>query len=79
MAPPPADPPSVEELEAADIPEPPAIAEPAFAATTEPSLEVPEPEDVVTPSAAGEILAAGAAETPHVFTPAAEPEGQSIG
>jgi hypothetical protein len=80
MAPPPADPPTVEELEAADIPDPPAVTEhaaeetPAFAATTEPTLEVPAPvveEDVVVPSAAGEIL--GATPEPRVFTPPVEP------
>src|SRR4051794_39958314 len=62
MAPPPAEPPTVDELEAADIPEPPTVTEalpeppaatedaPAFAATTEPTLEVPAPvveEEVV--------------------------------
>ncbi|HEY6890652.1 MAG TPA: PRC-barrel domain-containing protein, partial [Solirubrobacter sp.] len=88
MAPPPADPPTVDELEAADIPEPPAVSDgaseesaeppaitedaPAFAATTEPTLEVPPVEkDVVVPSAAGEILAA--TPEPRVFTPPIEP------
>jgi hypothetical protein len=57
LAPPPAEPPSVEELESADIPEPStdtgrADEAPAFAATTEPE---PELDDTFTPSAGGPI------------------------
>jgi hypothetical protein len=66
MAPPPAEPPTVDELEAADIPEPPAVA-----AIPEPTLEPVVEEEVVVPSAAGEIL--GATPEPQVFTPPVEP------
>ena len=72
LAPLPAEPPSPAEIEAADIPEPPIASEsepePAVEAEPEPK---PEP-DVVAPSAAGEILAAGAA-APEALAP--EPDG----
>jgi len=88
LAPLPAEPPSAAEIEAADIPEPPiaresepepeveaepeaeAAVEPEPAAQAEPEPE-PEP-DVVGPSAAGEILAAGAA-APEALAPEPDP------
>ncbi len=80
LAPLPAEPPSAAEIEAADIPEPPIAreAEPEPEGEAEPEAEAavepePEPEpDVVAPSAAGEILAAGAA-APEALAPEPDP------
>jgi hypothetical protein len=81
LAPPPAEPPSVEELEAAEIPEPPGSEE-DFAATSE-----LEPDASSLPSAGGEILATPSPETEDLkaahgpdtvrtFTPPPPPRAQ---
>ena len=82
LAPLPAEPPSPAEIEAADIPEPPAARESRPSREAEPARgrararrgrgRRPSRPDVVAPSAAGEILAAGAA-APEALAP--EPDG----
>ena len=82
LAPPAAEPPSPEELEAADIPEPPAVSE--RASEPDPDLLPPaalstdSPTGVTTPSGAGEILATGAGEA-EALAPGSEPELLSTG
>ncbi|WP_211233136.1 PRC-barrel domain-containing protein [Solirubrobacter soli] len=77
MAPPPAEPPSAEELDAADIPEPPAASE-DFAATATPEPEPvvaepePEPEPVVAEPEPEPVLAAPEPE-PAPAVPEPEP------
>jgi PRC-barrel domain protein len=78
LAPPPAgDPPPPEELEAADIPEPPAVTDRASELDAEPlapaALGPDSPNGLTTPSGGGEILSTGAGE-PEALAPAPEPE-----
>jgi PRC-barrel domain len=80
LAPPPAEPPSPQELEAAGIPEPPAVSERAPEPDPLPpaALGPDSPTGVTTPSGAGEILATGAG-APEALTPGFEPELLSAG
>ena len=84
-APPPAEPPSPEELEAADIPEPPAISDrssepaPFLAVTEEPSTPSPAGPDLDPPAEAADLTAQPGPDNVGVVTPpsppaAAEPE-----
>ena len=84
LAPPPAEPPSVEELEAAEIPEPPAAARGLPATTSRspqpaspsrrPELEAPSPTSTSRRPPAGEILAA-APEAEDLKAPAGPGRG----
>jgi hypothetical protein len=98
LAPAPAEPPSSEELDAADIPEPSIVADLPEDDATEPADEVftptarepidepvapPLPDDVVAPSAAGEILGVGAADLtaqpgPDAVRPVTPPRMHSV-
>lgn len=86
VAPPPAEPPPAEELERADIPEPPAVSDRADEPViTSPSAAGPsaEPDEQVTPGSGpeavppeSELISPAASSGPEVFTPPPAPDAE---